>query len=495
MIRKIGAVIISLLAALAISMLCLVSCTEESPTEPEGDTQAPTVSLTSPEDGATVTGTVAVNATASDNVAVTRVQFFIDETAVAADSTSPYSYDWDTEAYGTDGDHTVFARASDAAGNTGDSDTLTITCEMPDVTAPADISSLAVQFFTSNSVTLTWTSPGDDGSEGQAAQYDIRYYGSSITEANWNVTTECTGETTPLAAGGTESFQVTGLDASTTYYFAIKTADEVPNWSGLSNVVSATTQETPDETAPDAVVDLTATDSSSTTITVTWTAPGDDADVGTATQYDIRYATTTIDESNWGSATQATSEPTPSVAGTGESHMLTNLETGNKYYIAIKTADEAGNWSAISNVASATCSDAAVVVDFPDPNLDDAIRTAIGKPTGDIMSTDLEGLILLSANGAEIMDLTGIEYCVDLQDLRLMNNYISDVTPLVPLVNLTYLDLYFNMIEDICPLVDNIGLDTGDQIIIGMNSLNSESTSTCIPALEARGVIVDTASK
>jgi len=37
-----------------------------------GDTQAPTVSITAPLNGATVVGTVSVNATASDNVGVTR---------------------------------------------------------------------------------------------------------------------------------------------------------------------------------------------------------------------------------------------------------------------------------------------------------------------------------------------------------------------------------------------------------------------------------------
>ena len=40
-----------------------------------------------------------------------------------------------------------------------------------------------------------------------------------------------TGEPTPKAAGQAESFTVTGLSANTTYYFALKVADEVPNWS------------------------------------------------------------------------------------------------------------------------------------------------------------------------------------------------------------------------------------------------------------------------
>ena len=50
-----------------------------------------------------------------------------------------------------------------------------------------------------------------------------------------------TGEPAPASAVPAESFTVTGLSASTTYYFAIKTSDEVPNTSGLSNIASATT--------------------------------------------------------------------------------------------------------------------------------------------------------------------------------------------------------------------------------------------------------------
>jgi hypothetical protein len=53
--------------------------------------------------------------------------------------------------------------------------------------------------------------------------------------------TQATGEPVPLAAGFIQNHVISGLDSSTTYYFAIKTADEVPNWSGISNSPSDTT--------------------------------------------------------------------------------------------------------------------------------------------------------------------------------------------------------------------------------------------------------------
>ncbi len=112
----------------------------------------------------------------------------------------------------------------------------------PDTTPPAAVTNLSVSNCASSSCSLSWTSPGDDGSTGTATQYDIRYSTSTITSTNWNSATQATGEPNPLISGTTQTFNLTGLNADTTYYFALKTLDEVPNTSELSNIPSATTQ-------------------------------------------------------------------------------------------------------------------------------------------------------------------------------------------------------------------------------------------------------------
>jgi Big-like domain-containing protein len=90
------------------------------------DTKAPTVSVVAPANGATVSGTVTLSATASDNVGVAGVQFPVDNTALGAEDTAaPYSVSWDTTT-ATNGTHTLTARARDAAGNTTVS-TVTVT--------------------------------------------------------------------------------------------------------------------------------------------------------------------------------------------------------------------------------------------------------------------------------------------------------------------------------------------------------------------------------
>jgi subtilisin family serine protease len=109
-----------------------------------------------------------------------------------------------------------------------------------DTIPPAAVTDLAAATGSGNGeVDLTWTASGDDGNSGQAATYDVRYVpyanGPIDTEAEWNGAAQAAGEPTPATAGSPESFTVSGLTPGASYYFALKTADEVPNWSDLSN--------------------------------------------------------------------------------------------------------------------------------------------------------------------------------------------------------------------------------------------------------------------
>ena len=81
------------------------------------DTTLPSVAITSPANGATVSGTVTLAATASDNVAVARVEFYRGGTLLGTDTTAPYTFNWNTSNVGN-GDYSITARAVDTAGNT-----------------------------------------------------------------------------------------------------------------------------------------------------------------------------------------------------------------------------------------------------------------------------------------------------------------------------------------------------------------------------------------
>jgi len=157
---------------------------------------------------------------------------------------------------------TVTIDAADKAGNAMTTDAYSFTTqeEGADTTAPAAITDLATSNPTISTIDLAWTAPGDDGTTGTATAYDIRYReGAQIaTEAQWSLATPCTGEPAPKSAGSAETFTVIGLSADTTYYFAIKTMDEVPNWSPLSNDPSGTTLPSGEDTTPPAVSNPTA---------------------------------------------------------------------------------------------------------------------------------------------------------------------------------------------------------------------------------------------
>ena len=143
--------------------------------------------------------------------------------------------------------------------------------DQPDTVAPAAVANLASAPSPPPASRSTWTAPGDNGSTGTATTYDIRYSTSAITTGNWASATQCTGEPAPAAAGTNQNFTVSGLSGDTTYYFAIETADEVPNWSGLSNVPSAKTSDT---VAPAAVSNLATSSPTTSSIHADLDGPG-----------------------------------------------------------------------------------------------------------------------------------------------------------------------------------------------------------------------------
>ena len=192
--------------------------------------------------------------------------------------------------------------------------------------------------------TLNWTSPGDDGNTGLASAYDIRWSTSVITNGNFGSATPLApGEIpTPQIAGSAETTNVAGLPVETMIYFAIKTVDEVPNTSDLSNVATSNTEGV----APDPISDFSTANPTGTTIDLLWTAVGDDGDTGTAAEYDFRVSLSEITAASFDAATQITI-PAPAPAGTPESHTVTGLTPDTLYFFAIKVRDELNNWSPI----------------------------------------------------------------------------------------------------------------------------------------------------
>jgi thermitase len=119
---------------------------------------------------------------------------------------------------------------------------------------------------------------------------------------------------------------------------------------GIDNLPSSTEIDWTVIVPPAAISDLGPDDLSSTIAYVSWSAPADGG-AGLA-EYDLRYSSSQINDQNFSSATRVTlGTPTP---GGFESGEITNLHASTHYYVAIKTKDNAGWWSTISNVGSFT---------------------------------------------------------------------------------------------------------------------------------------------
>ena len=139
------------------------------------DTTPPTVSITSPANGAKVSGTVAVTATASDNVSVASVQFQLDGANLsAADLVSPYTASWDSTK-ATNGTHTLRAIATDGSGNIATSAAISVTVNntTADKTPPAvSITAPAASATVSGTVNVTATASDNVGVAGVQFQVD-----------------------------------------------------------------------------------------------------------------------------------------------------------------------------------------------------------------------------------------------------------------------------------------------------------------------------------
>lgn len=221
-----------------------------------------------------------------------------------------------------------------------------------DVVAPDAVTDLAAVALDENRVAITWTAPADeDGST--VARYELRHAPEPLDEVNFATATEAPAPD-PADPGTVENVVVGGFARDTQVYFALRSFDTAGNAAPLSNLAAAST---PDLTPPAPIADLAAASVDETTLRVTWTATGDDADDGTASSYDLRLATFPIDGSNFESANAIPLAP-PEATGTSESVEVSGLLPGQLYYLRLRVTDDDGNASALSNLASATPLDA-----------------------------------------------------------------------------------------------------------------------------------------
>lgn len=102
-----------------------------------------------------------------------------------------------------------------------------------DASAPAANSWLGANPLDGNTAGLTWQSVGDDGNNGQANLYEMRYATFQLTTANFNQGI-LVSLPKPKTSGNIESASVSGLVPGISYFFGIRTYDEMNNRGPLS---------------------------------------------------------------------------------------------------------------------------------------------------------------------------------------------------------------------------------------------------------------------
>lgn len=282
-----------------------------------GDTTPPTVSITSPAAGATLSAIVTVSATASDNIGVTSVHFNVDgaNTGLAIAS-APYNYSLNTNTL-SNGNHVLTAVASDAAGNTATSAAVSVKVNntTPDTTPPT-VSLTAPAAGATVSGTVTVSANASDNVAVASVQFklDGANVGTAGTTSPYNFSWDTTKTTS-----GTHSLTATATDTSGN--------------SATSTPVSVTVNNAADTTPPSVPTGLAATGVSSSQVSLTWNASTDNVGV---TGYNVFRGGSKV-----GTSTTTT-------------YMDSGLTASTSYTYTVSAFDAAGNTSAQSASASAT---------------------------------------------------------------------------------------------------------------------------------------------
>jgi len=205
------------------------------------DSTPPSVFITSPSDALPVTGNLAVKATATDNVGVTRVDYYLNNGStgvlIGSNSSAPFGLNWDTTTV-ADGSYTIHAEAFDHAGNLGRSPNLVVTVNNSvvtkfalDTTAPKVTGFAMSAVATSKTVSITSFSASDNVA---VVGYLVGETSSvpSLSAAGWSATPP-------------SSFTFSSTGVKTAYAWAKDAAGNLSN--GLSVSVNVTV---PDTTIP-----------------------------------------------------------------------------------------------------------------------------------------------------------------------------------------------------------------------------------------------------
>jgi len=211
-------------------------------------------------------------------------------------------------------------------------------------TAIADLHGTAP---TTHTVVLRWSAPRDPGA-GAVQRYEVRVANAPI--GGPVVGTVVAQSIVPAAPDAPESLFVAGLGESAHWWFVVRGRDATGNWAPWSNPFEFDAPTL----APAAVADLRVAAGTDSSLTLAWSATGDDGEIGRPARYLVRLANAPMDSAAFAHATLGADVSATQDAGHTESVTLRGFTSGERFWIGIRAVDAAGNASAISNQIAPT---------------------------------------------------------------------------------------------------------------------------------------------
>jgi hypothetical protein len=286
-----------------------------------GDATVPTVAVTAPAGGTTVSGTtVSVSANAADNVGVSGVQFKLDGVNLGAEDTvSPYTTTWNTTT-ASNASHTLTAVARDAAGNTATAATVTVTVSnaVADVTPPTVSMTAPAVGATVSGTAVTVSATASDNVGVASVQFQLDGVNLGAIDVatpyaiSWNTTT---------AAAGSHSLRAVAKDAA-----------------GNSTTSTAVTVTVSNDSTPPVISGVAASAVTSVAATISWTT-------NEVSDSQVDYGVTTA----YGSSSSLNTS-----AVTSHSMALAGLAASTTYHARVRSRDPSGNLSLSGDLAFAT---------------------------------------------------------------------------------------------------------------------------------------------
>ena len=360
---------------------------------------APSVTITSPANSATVNGIVQIKFLATDTDATpvdnTTAKVTIDGTvqvATATGNVNEFAYSWDTSTLADSSTHTITATASDAAGKSATSTAITVTKSATTCSGNPTTPSNVTTSLSGKTVVVGW------GASTAAANCTLGSY------QVWRAIGTNPASLLQTTTASTLSYNDATAPYSSSVKYYIIALDTASHLSTASAVSTITTSACSDSTAPTTPGSFTA-NPSTTSVGLSWTASTDSSACGLA-GYKV-YQTNGTTDTEIGTV----------LAGASLNYNVTGLTASTAYTFKVKAYDSSStaNFSAVATVSTNTTA--------PSSDVTMVVAGDISKPNSTTYAAQTASLIKNQIKPSVVLTLGDNQY--EAGELANFNNYFD----------------------------------------------------------------------